>query len=195
MSNTRKLAMTILFFSIVALPAAARAQVAQPGQGSDLSTAHSVTQKTGLATLAVTGALGVALAVNRPTLVSDGRCETHEGVFGEFGCGPGLTVTHFVFAASTLVLFVTSEILAEKMEVNPYDVGDFERVRAMRNLRWANVGLFAVQPVLGFLSAHPEVIGIQSGSRGMFSRVLRTIHLGVGLGAATTYSVNAALQW
>ena len=43
---------------------------------------------------------------------------------------------------------------------------------------------------------HPGLIGIPVESRPM-SRVLRTVHfgVGVGLGLATTYSVNAALQW
>jgi hypothetical protein len=29
----------------------------------------------------------------------------------------------------------------------------------------------------------------------MFSRVMRTIHFGVGLGAASGYTVNALMQW
>jgi hypothetical protein len=195
MPNPRSLTKTLLFISVLALPATGWAQVGETGQETNLHTTRSVVQKTGLGTLAVTGALGVALAVNRPTLFGDGRCATNEGVFGEFGCSAGLSLVHFGFAATSLGLFVAGEILAEKMEVNPYDLGDAERVRTMRALRWTNVGLFAVQPVLGILAAHPGLIGIPPQSRAQFSRILRTIHLGVGLGLATTYSVNAAFQW
>jgi hypothetical protein len=65
----------------------------------------------------------------------------------------------------------------------------------MRTLRYVNIGLFAVQPVLGLISAYPQLIGIPKRSREGFSKVMRTVHFGIGGGLATTYSINAGLQW
>ena len=179
----------------LALPAAGWAQVTETQRQRDLDYAHSTVQKAGLGTLAVTGALGLVLFANKPTLFGDGLCSTGDGIFGEYGCGPGLAVTHMAFAVASAGLFIAQEILAAKMDPSPYLEGSTGRQNTMEALRWTNVGLFAVQPVLGIIAAHPGLIGIPASARADFSRVLRTVHLGVGLGLATTYSVNAALQW
>lgn len=188
----------VLAFVAVAVPATSWAQTTEVQRQRDLETAHSVVQKAGIGTLAVTGALGLVLFANKPTLFGDGLCSTGDGIMGEYGCGPGLGLTHFAFAVTSLGLFVASEILAEEMDPGPYDDGYYNdpgRRRTTEALRWTNVGLFALQPVLGIIAAHPGIIGIPASARADFSRVLRTVHLGVGLGLATTYTVNAALQW
>lgn len=158
----------------------------------DLGTAYSVLQKTSLGTLAVTGALGGVLAVNHATAFGDGRCTTGDPVFGSFGC-TNLKYVHFGFAATTLGLFVAKEVVAEKMPLSPYESNDRGRERAMKTLRWVNIGLLGTQPVLGVLAANPQIFGISNASN--FSRVMRTVHLGVGGTVATTYTVNAAMQW
>ena len=88
-----------------------------------------------------------------------------------------------------------SEILAEMMEPNPYYQGDQRRQESMRAMRWVNVAFFATQPILGLLAAHPGLIGIPTESRHMFSRVMRTLHLAVGAGTATSYTAIAVMQW
>ena len=187
----------VLAFVAVAVPASGWAQTAEvENRQRDYERAHSVVQKAGIGTLAVTGALGLVLFANKPTLFGDGLCSTGDGIMGEFGCGPGLGLTHFAFAVTSAGLFIASEILAEAMDPGPYeDYSNPGRRRAMETLRWTNVGLFALQPVLGIIAAHPGIIGIPASARADFSRVMRTVHLGVGLGLATTYTVNAALQW
>ena len=174
-------------------PASAQEAIDQDKQ-DDLETVHSVLQKTGLVTLGLTGASGFVLIVNKPTLFGDGRCKSGEPWLGDFGCG-GLVFVHLGTAVTTLGLFVAQEIVAGEMPVSPYDMGSEGKRDAMAALRVANIGLFAVQPVLGFLAANPGVIGIAESSREDFSKVLRTIHFGVGGSLATTYTVNAALQW
>jgi hypothetical protein len=194
MLSARSLSVFALVAAL-ALPMAARAQASVQQEQERLEVAHSAVQKTGLATLLVTGALGVTLLANKETLFSDGLCAAGRPAFGEFGCNGGLSVLHFAFAATTLVAFVTSEILAEAMPVGPYDTLDPVKGPTMRTIRWVNVGLFAAQPVIGLIAAHPGIIGIPKDARPMFSRVMRTIHLGVGLGVASGYTVNALLQW
>jgi len=187
----------LLIAVAVAVPASGWAQVTSPGETPDaqLDRAHSVVQKVGLGTLAVSGAIGFMLLANKPTLFGDGLCSTGKGIGGEFGCNGGLSIVHFVFAASTLGLFIAQEVIAAEMNDSPYRTGDYERDRRTQGLRWANVALFATQPVLGLIAAHPAIIGIPAEARPMFSKVMRTVHFGVGLGLATTYTVNAALQW
>lgn len=189
---------TLLLIALaLAVPATSFAQTFEENRRQEnLATTHSVLQKTGLGTLAATGALGFALMANHETLFGDGLCKDDgSGIFGEFGCSKGLTLVHFGFAVTTLGLFIAQEIAAEEMNPRPYDVGSDSRRHTMEGLRWTNVGLFALQPVLGVIAANPGIIGIPTESRPMFSRVMRTVHFGVGLGLATTYTVNAALQW
>jgi hypothetical protein len=183
----------------LALPAASFAQASasiDTRQQQDMENTRSILQKTGLGTLAVTGVLGLGLMVNRPTLFGDGLCaRSGDAWFGDFGCSPGLTLAHFAFAAASLGLFVASEIYAAEMPVSPYDTDDLRKRDAERTLRVVNIGLFAVQPVLGILGAHPNLFGLSGTAADRFSRVMRTVHFGVGLTAASGYAVNAALQW
>jgi hypothetical protein len=192
--TTRSLRITVVL-TAVCMSATGWAQSAEVQDPDHLRTTHSVLQKTGLGTIAVTGALGVALAMNRPTLFGEGRCNTGNPIFGQYGC-VYLPIVHFFVAASTLLLFTATEIVAQEMPSNPYEFEeDLDKRDAMRTLRWVNVGFFAATPVLGLLAAHPGLIGIPEHIRPQFSRILRTIHLGLGIGTATTYSINAGLQW
>lgn len=180
---------------IAALPRTAHAQETfDADKQEELGDVHSVLQKTGLVTLGLTGVSGGVLLLNKPTLFGDGRCKSGDPVLGDFGCS-GLPILHAAFGATTLGLFVAQEIVAGEMPISPYDMGSEGRQDAMTGLRIANYSLFAVQPVLGFLAANPGVVGVSEESQEDVSRVLRTIHFGVGGTLATTYTVNAALQW
>jgi hypothetical protein len=183
----------------ITLAPRADAQVSvPPGPGSaidqnkqhNLSDVHSVLQKVGLVTLGGTGITGAALLANSETAFGAGRCNTGNPVFGEFGC-TGLKYVHFGFAASTLGLFVATEVVAEQMPVSPYDMGSKSKQNAMKTLRVANIALFSTQPILGFLAANHRLFGMSPGA----AKVLRTVHFAVGGTVATTYTANAALQW
>jgi hypothetical protein len=77
------------------------------------------------------------------------------------------------------------------MPISPYESTDRTKETAMRTLRWANIGLFSLQPILGFLAANQKTFGIsENGAAG-----LRTVHIFVGGAAATTYTINAGMQW
>lgn len=190
----RALAVPMALFALV-LPATATAQTGIDQQKQDdLETVHSVLQKSGLATLALTGLSGATLMVNKPTLFGKGRCRTGDPLLGGFGCNE-LSYVHMGFAVATAGLFVATEIVAEEMPNSPYDTGSPGRQDTMRGLRWTNVGLFIAQPILGLIAANPWLVGVPEAAREDFSSVLRTVHLGVGVGLATTYTVNAAMQW
>lgn len=179
----------------LALPSTATAQTGIDQQKQDeLETVHSVLQKSGLATLALTGVSGATLMANKPTLFGKGRCRTGDPLLGGFGCNE-LSYVHMGFAVATAGLFVASEIVAEEMPISPYEMGSPGQQDTMRSLRWTNVGLFIAQPILGLIAANPWLVGVPKTAREDFSAVLRTVHFGVGLGLATTYTVNAALQW
>jgi hypothetical protein len=160
----------------------------------DYETAHSVLQKTGLVTLGLTGATGAGLLINKRTLFSRGRCETGDPILGEFGCG-GLTFLHAGFGATTAGLFVAQQIVGAQAPISPYDMGSEGKQDTMEALRYVNISLFIVQPVLGLLAANPGIMGVAEEDQEDVSAVLRTIHFGVGGSLATTYTVNAALQW
>lgn len=183
---------TILFAALLTLPTAGLAQTS-PSAQEGLARAHSATQKAGLATLGVTALLGGFLAVNTPIL-GDVECASCSGTIGRPGYDV-LTVVHLGFALATLGLYLSSEILSENMDQNPYYTGDPSKQSTMQTLRWVNVGLFIAQPVFGFLAAHPGLIGIPTSARPLFSRVMRTLHVAVGVGTVGSYSATAALQW
>ncbi len=189
---------TVLFALLVAVaimsvPKTAFAQTDQERQ-EDLETVHSVLQKSGLGTLALTGLSGATLMLNKPTAFGKGRCRTGAPVLGGFGCD-ALSFVHMGFAVATAGLFVSSEIVAAEMPTSPYDMGSPGRQNAMTALRWTNVGLFTIQPILGLIAAHPGLVGVPQAARKDFSAALRTIHFGIGGALASTYTVNAALQW
>jgi hypothetical protein len=140
----------------LATPDLAQAQqVIDEEKQEDFDEAHSVLQKTGLVTLALTA----------------------------------------FFGASTLALFVAQESVAVQSPVSPYDEGSQGKQDAMTGLRVANYALFSAQPVLGLLAANPGILGVPEKDREDVSAALRTVHFAVGGTLATTYTVNAALQW
>jgi hypothetical protein len=162
---------------------------------NDLDTAHSVLQKATLVSVGVTGALGVLTAINKETLFWDGLCQAGKPAFGEWGCN-GLNGLHGLAGIVTTGLFIAQEAVAFSMPVSPYDdPNDPTRQDAMRTLRVINISLVGVQGVAGILAAYPQIIGIPPSARPMFSRVLRTIHMGTGVSLAGTFTATAALQW
>jgi hypothetical protein len=180
---------------VVALPLTALAQDADAAEQKRLKDWHSATQKAGLLTLGLAQGFGIPLMANKETLFSNGLCKAGDPMFWEFGCNGGLTILHFAFAATTLGLFITSEVLATQMAPSPYETGDSTRDGAASILRWVNVGLFTLQPILGLITAHPSLLGIPPEHRVMVSRILRSIHFAIGLGLVSTFTLQAGLQW
>ncbi len=180
-------------FLVAALLTVPAAGFTQTSSSQGISNAHSATQKAGLATLGVTALLGGILAVDTPVL-GNVECASCTGSIGRPGYDV-LSVVHFGFALATLGMYVSSEILAEKMDQNPYYTGNARQQSTMQTLRWVNVGFFIAQPVLGLLAAHPGLFGIPPSARPLFSRIMRTLHVAVGVGTVGSYTATAAMQW
>jgi hypothetical protein len=187
-----KFSKAMMLIVALGLPLAAHAQSYSSTHAQDLASAHSWVQKTGLVTLYGAAALGAITAVNAPPM-GDERCAACEDMGKD--AYDALVLTHFGLAGATLALYITSEILAEKMAVNPYYTGDAQRQGAMQAMRWVNVGFFSAQPILGLLAAHPGWVGVPPAHQQLFSRVMRTLHLAIGAGTATSYTAVAVMQW
>lgn len=145
-------------------------------------------ERSTLAGLWATGALGTILAFNRPTLLSDGRCETGNPIFGDYGCGE-LSTVHGMSAVAAITLYTASEVF--NLTTGP----EQHRSPTYRLFTWIHrAGLMAL-PLVGIISRYPEVIGINdSGTQDDFSRAMRSIHLGAGYITVLAYTVTFSLD-
>jgi hypothetical protein len=155
--------------------------------------AYRVLQVSTLGALAVTGGLGVVTALNRPTLLSDGRCYTGDPIFGQdYGCS-SLSTLHGIAGISTAVLYAATQTIA-------WTADDIPTIRrgspgAHRILSHVHLGGMLIQPLLGIVARYPDVFGIDAGDNSDFSRTLRTIHAGLGVAIAASYIATFSMEW
>jgi hypothetical protein len=153
--------------------------------------AHKALQLSTAGSLIVTATLGTIVAINKPTLFSDGRCASGKPIFGSYGCR-GLSVLHGVSALVSTVLYTATTTL----EFAEFDwPGRDEHGTAYEAASWVHLVGMALQPIGGLLAAEPGVIGVAPEDRAEFSRVLRTLHLGAGYTIVGTYVVTAAVEF
>lgn len=166
-------------------------QPAHPqSQESNDRWAHTrkVLETSTLAGLWTTGLLGTVLAVNRPTLLSDGRCETGDPIFGDYGCGE-LSTVHGISAVTSIALYTASEVF--NLTTGPKR----QRSTINRVFTWIHRAGILALPLPGIVSRYPEVIGITDpGAQRDFSEVIRTIHLAVGYTTVGAYTVTFTLD-
>jgi hypothetical protein len=158
-------------------------------------TAHRALEITTAASLAVTGALGVITAINRPTLFGAGRCQSGDPVFGNYGC-ESLSIVHGISGVVSEGLYISTMVLEAVTPDPPWETQESPGWReARRVLTWVHVGGMILQPLLGMISAYPGIIGVDDPqSRYDFSRTLRTVHMGVGVITATAYLSTLAID-
>lgn len=143
-------------------------------------------------TMLVTEVLGTIQAVNQPTWFGDGACSSNPEAFG---CHNSSTITgmHEFFAITTTALYTTAGVLAVAApDPENASEGDGEAERTLRLHKvfaYIHGAGMILLPVLGILSAHPQILGINENVQGDFSRAMRTIHTVVG------YSTFAALTF
>lgn len=153
--------------------------VVSPGFGVSAGTRRTLRRAT-LVGLWTTGALGTLVAVNRPTLLDDGRCDGGDPLLGSYGCDE-LSTVHGMSAVAATVLYTASEVL----EVA---AGDRDRHPL---LVWTHRVGIATLPLAGILSRYPAVIGIRNeGTQEAFGEALRTLHAGAGYVTVLTYSLD-----
>ncbi len=155
--------------------------------------------------LATAGALlltstgGVLTAINHDTLLWDGRCGSTDRrpILGQYGC-EYLSLWHGIGAVGTTALYTANAVVSLAIPDYPDDSptgrpdsgGDFYRA-----LNWTHLVVLSLQPIIGFLSAYPGLIGIDASSRDTFSRTLRTVHAATGVLAMTTFGASLAMEF
>lgn len=145
--------------------------------------------------LLVTSTLGALVAINQPTAFGDGRCFTAGSpIFGTYGCDRGLSTLHGISGVMSATLYTANGVLALSI---PGPVGNVsETARPWhRALTYVHLGGIILQPILGLVSAYPQVIGMQNtGPTDTFPRTTRTVHLFLGIVTTAAYLATLALE-
>lgn len=144
--------------------------------------------------LVVTSSLGTMAALNQPTAFGDGRCQTGNPVLGTYGCDRGLSTLHGASGVLSATLYTANGVLALSI---PGPAGNVsEGARAWhRALTYVHLGGMVLQPLIGLVSAFPQVIGMRDAAPGdRFPRNARTIHVGLGYLTTAAYLATLALE-
>ncbi len=148
-------------------------------------------------TMLVTEVLGTIQAVNQPTWFGDGAC-SHDPE--AFGCHQSslLTGLHETFAFTTTALYTTAGILAvaapDPDGASEGDGGAPRTLRLHKTLAWVHgVGMILL-PLLGVITAHPQIVGVSPDAQADFGRAMRTVHAVVGYTTFAALSFSAYLE-
>jgi hypothetical protein len=138
--------------------------------------------------LLVTATLGTFVALNQPTLLSDGRCHTGDPVFGDYGCH-ALSGLHGVFALLSIVLYTSTQAFEFAHSDWP---SQNEHGPGFKALSYIHLIGMAIQPIGGLLAVVPQIVGAPKD--GLFARVLRTLHIFLGYTILTTFAITTAIE-
>jgi hypothetical protein len=144
--------------------------------------------------LLATSALGTMAAINQPTVFGDGRCQTGHPVLGTYGCDRGLSTLHGTSGVLSATLYTANGVLALSL---PGPVGHVSPAARPwhRALTYVHLGGITLQPILGLVSAFPQVIGVRNTAPGdRFPKNTRTIHVGLGYLTAAAYLATLVLE-
>ncbi|WP_243336650.1 hypothetical protein [Anaeromyxobacter soli] len=144
--------------------------------------------------LLATSTLGTLAAINQPTAFGDGRCQTGHPVLGTYGCDRGLSTLHGTSGVLSATLYTANGVLALSL---PGPVGHVRPAARPwhRALTYVHLGGITLQPILGLVSAFPQVIGVRNTAPGdRFPKNTRTIHVGLGYLTAAAYLATLALE-
>lgn len=173
---------------LLALAALRPAQAA--AQDDSARDAHRVLQVATMSSMLVTASLGTIVALNKPTLLSDGRCAEHRPILGEYGCH-GLSVLHGFSALLTLTLYTATTTL----EFAKFDwPGQQDHNGLYRGVSYVHLIGMGLLPFVGLTAAVPQVFGLEDGNSD-FSRVLRSLHITAAYLTVGTYVATAAIDF
>jgi hypothetical protein len=140
------------------------------------------------ASLLVTATLGTFVALNQPTLLSNGRCAAGDPLFGEWGCH-GLSGVHGIAALISVVLYTSTQVL----EVSRFDwPGRDNHGSGYVALSYVHLIGMALQPLGGLLAVAPEIVG--ASRNGLFPRLLRTLHIVLGYTIVASFLITTAIE-
>jgi hypothetical protein len=146
------------------------------------------------AALVATSALGTLAAIDQPTAFGDGRCITGHPVLGDYGCDRGLSTLHGSSAVLSVTLYTANAVLGLAAPQSRGTVSPSARP-LHRALTWVHLGGIVVQPVIGLISAFPQVIGrSRTGPTDRFPRDLRTAHVFIGYLTTAAFLTTVALE-
>lgn len=146
------------------------------------------------AALVGTSTLGTLAAINQPTAFGDGRCKTGDPVLGDYGCDRGLSTLHGSSAVLSVTLYTASAVLGLAAPESRGTVSPSARPWH-RALGWVHLGGMVVQPVIGLVSAFPQVIGkSRTLPTDRFPRDLRTAHVLLGYVTTAAFLTTVALE-
>lgn len=165
--------------------------IAAPAVRADAHSVHVTDQTLRLATtgsLLVTATLGTFVALNQPTLLSDGRCHTGSPIFGDYGCH-ALSGLHGFFAVLSIVLYTSTQAFEFSHSIWP---GQDHHGAGFKALSYIHLIGMAIQPIGGLLAVVPQIVGAPKD--GLFARVLRTLHIVLGYTIVTTFAITTAIE-
>jgi hypothetical protein len=145
--------------------------------------------------LIVTSTLGTMAAIDQPTIFGDGRCQTGGAVLGTYGCDRGLSTLHGASGVVSAILYTADGALALSLPGPIGNVGQAARPWH-RALTYVHLGGMVLQPVLGLVSAFPQVLGVRGTAPGdRFPRNVRTAHVFLGYVTTAAFLTTLALEW
>jgi hypothetical protein len=180
----------------LALPREPRADAGEPAPDgarvARLRRWHRALEWSTAGALVVTSTLGTLAAIDQPTAFGDGRCQTGGPVLGTYGCDRGLSTLHGSSGVVSALLYTATGVLGLAI---PADGAGESRPGWQRALGFVHLGGIAIQPVLGLVSAFPQVIGVRNSAPGdPFPRDLRTAHVLIGYLTTAAFVASIALE-
>ena len=115
-------------------------------------------------------------------------------MLGTYGCDRGLSTLHGASAVLSATLYTADGVLALSL---PGPQGNVTPARRPwhRALTFVHLGGIVVQPVLGLVSAFPQVIGVRGRAPSdPFPRNLRTTHVILGYVTTAAFLATLALE-
>ncbi|MFE8596313.1 hypothetical protein [Archangium violaceum] len=161
---------------------------AWPKRTEDALRTHRTLGLVTTGSLLLTAGLGTLSAINEGTAFHEGRCATGNPLLGDYGC-ESLHIVHGASAILSLVLYTATAVQGLPLGLSQSE-GPLYRILSYVHL----VGI-VLQPILGLITAYPEVIGINPGAQERFGDVMRTIHIGVGYVTVAAYATTTVLEF
>jgi hypothetical protein len=144
--------------------------------------------------LVATSTLGTIAAVNQPTIFGDGRCQTGHAVLGTYGCDRGLSTLHGTSGVVAATLYTANGVLGLAIPGPKGNVSKSERPWH-RALTYVHLGGIVLQPLLGLVSAYPQMIGVRDTAPvDPFPKNLRTAHVFLGYVTTAAFLTTLALE-
>ncbi|MBL8605026.1 MAG: hypothetical protein JNK72_24065 [Myxococcales bacterium] len=147
----------------------------------------------------VTEVLGTIRFIQSPSWFGDGSCRSD---LNAFGCENASMITgfHQAFAFITTGLYTTAGVIAATApDPENASVGEDLAARTLRRhktLAYVHAAGMILMPILGVLTANPQVLGIDTPSgRESFQRNMNSIHALVGYSTFAAFTAAGILEF